>query len=322
MRLRTASLFLAVIAVASCQGQSTIRVWGSPQMSGVMRLWEQGFRRHHPHIRFHDELHGTASSIAGLYTGVADIALMGREIWPIETMAFESVFPWKPLGIEVATGSYDIPKATYALVIYVHRSNPLSQLTLEQLASVFGRPLAAGPQARNWDDLGLTGEWAGKPIHKYNFDYENDKSVFFHRRVFRDRYRWESSTREFSNQTKSLGETVDAGQLILDTLAEDPLGIAISNPHYANRNVKPLALEAPGGEAVAASGETIRKRTYPLSRAVYIYVNRHPKKPMDARPDQFLRYVLSAEGQQDIVRDGTYLPLTPETIASDLRALK
>ena len=238
MRLRNASLFIAVAAVASCQDQSTIRVWGSPQMSGAMRLWEQGFRKHHPEIRFHKELHGTASSIAGLYTGVADIALMGREIWPIETLAFESVFPWKPLGIEVATGSYDIPKATYALVVYVHRSNPLSQLSLEQLAAVFGQVL-------HWDDLGLTGEWAGKPIHKYSFAYENDKSVFFRLRVLKDRYRWDSSATEFSN--------ADAGQSILDALAQDPLGIAISNPHYANREVKPLAV-GPATCALAATG--------------------------------------------------------------------
>jgi phosphate transport system substrate-binding protein len=290
-------------------------------MSGVLRLWEQGFRKAHPEIRFKDELHGTASGIASLYTGVADIALMGREIWPMETMAFQSVFPWPPLAIQVATGSYDIPKSTYALVIYVHGTNPLTQLTIEQLAAVFGRPLAAERQARNWDDLGLTGEWTGKPIHTYNFDFENDKAVFFRRRVFQDRYRWESG-REFSNLTNPRGEAVDSGQLILDALADDPLGMAVSNPHYANRHVKPLALAESGGKAVAASVETVRNGTYPLTRAVYIYVNRNPKKPLDARTAQFLLYILSAAGQQDVAHDGTYLPLTPEMVASGLRALR
>jgi phosphate transport system substrate-binding protein len=312
------SLLLAVV-VSPCNAQTTtIRVWGSPQMSGVLRLWEQGLRKHHPEIRFQDELHGTASGIAGLYTGVADVALMGREIWPIETMAFQSVFPWPPLGIEVATGSYDIPKSTYALVIYVHKSNPLSQLTVDQLAAGFGKPLDAGMQARKWDDLGLTGEWTGKAIHAYNFDYENDKAVFFRRRVFQDRYRWDSGTREFSNLTNPRGETIDSGQLILDALAHDPLGMAVSNPHYANPDVKPLALAESGGEPVAASVETVRNRTYPLTRAVYIYVNRGPKKPVDSRVLQFLRYVLSTEGQQDVVRDGTYLPLTAQIAASGL----
>jgi phosphate transport system substrate-binding protein len=284
------TILLLLFATACCHAQTTIRVWGSPQMSGVLRLWKDGFRKDHPEIRFHDELHGTASGIAGLYAGVADIAVMGREIWPIETLAFQSVFPWKPMEVEAATGSYDIPKATYALVVYVHKSNPLSQLTIEQLAATFGRP------ARTWDDFGLTGDWAGKPIHAYNFEYENDKSIFFRRRVFGDRYRWDSGTREFSG--------ADAGQLILDALARDPLGIAISNPHYANPDVKALALAG-----VTANIETVRNRTYPLTRAVYIYVNRDPKKPLKAGIRQFLDYVLGPAGQRDVARDGTYLPL-------------
>jgi len=318
---RVSNLLVLLFAVASCHGQTPIRVWGSPQMSGVLRLWERGFRKRHPDIRFQEQLHGTASGIAGLYTGVADIALMGREIWPIETLAFQSVLPWKPLEIEVATGSYDIPKSTYALVVYVHKSNPLSQLTLEQLAAVFGRPLAGGSPAHSWDDLGLGGEWAGKPIHPYNFDYDNDKALFFRRRVFQDRYRWDSGTTEFSNRTNSRGETVDSGQLILDALARDPLGIAVSNPYYANRDVKPLALAVSDKEAVAASVETVRNRTYPLTRTLYIYVNRDPKKPLELKVGEFLRYVLSAEGQQDVQREGTYLPLTSEVIAAQLRQL-
>src|SRR5229473_248905 len=107
--MNTRIFFLMILAAASCGAQTTIRIWGSPQMSGVLRLWKQSFRKHHPEIRFRDELHGTASGIAGLYTGVADVALMGREIWPIETTAFQSVFPWPPLAIQVATGSYDVP---------------------------------------------------------------------------------------------------------------------------------------------------------------------------------------------------------------------
>jgi phosphate transport system substrate-binding protein len=293
-----------------CHGQ-TIRVWGSPQMSGLLRLWEQGFQKHHPEIRFHDELHGTASGIAGLYTGVADMAVMGREIWPIETLAFQSVFPWKPLEVEIATGSYDIPKSTYALVVYVHKSNPLSKLTLEQLAAAFGS------KARAWGDLGLTGEWAGRPIHTYNFDYENDKALFFRRRVLQDRYRWDSSTTEFSNQTNARGETIDSGQLILDALARDPSGLAVSNPRYVNRDVKPLALDG-----VPATVETVRARTYPLTRAVYIYLNRDPNKPLDSKLGDFLRYVLAPEGQQDVAREGTYLPLTPQIIAAGLAALR
>src|SRR5215470_5554903 len=93
--LRSAILAAASLCVGFSDGQPTIRVWGSPQMSGVLRLWEQGFQKKRPRARFKNELHGTATGIAGLYTGVADVAVMGREIWPIETMAYESVLSRK-----------------------------------------------------------------------------------------------------------------------------------------------------------------------------------------------------------------------------------
>ena len=320
--LRKAIFTGAILCISLGYSQSTMRVWGSPQMSGVLRLWEHGFSKQHPDVQFRDELHGTASGIAGLYTGVADIAVMGREIWPTETAAYESVMSRKPLEIEVATGSYDTPKVTFALVIYVHKSNPLTKLTLDQVARVFGQPRTAGGAAiRTWDQLedqlGLRGEWTGKPIHCYNFDYDNDKSVFFRRRVLGERFRWDSRTREFSNVVNANGETQDAGKLILEALAQDPLGIAVSNPHYANQSVKALALEA-GDKAVKASSETVRDRTYPLTRAVYIY----SRKPLDPNIAAFLRYILSDEGQKDVATEGSYLPLTRDRVSSGLRAIE
>jgi phosphate transport system substrate-binding protein len=315
--LRQAIIAGALLCIGPGYGQATIRVWGSPQMSGVLRLWEQGFQKQHPVVRFSDELHGTAAGIAGLYTGVADIVVMGREIWPSETAAYQSVFSRKPLEIEVATGSYDTPKVTFALVIYVHRSNPLFKLTLDQVAAVFGQPRATGATAiRTWDQLGLRGEWDSKPIHSYNFDYDNDKSVFFRRRVLGDLYRWDSRTREFSNV-----ETQDAGKLIIEALAQDPLGIGVSNPHYANQDVRALALDT-GGKSIAATLETVRNRSYPLARAVYIYTNRNPGKPLEANVAAFLGYILSVDGQKNVAAEGSYLPLTPEGVSSGRRALE
>ena len=169
------------------QVSGVIRVWGSTEMAGVLRKWEQGFHSHQPQVRFDDHLYGTASSIAGLYTGVADISLLGRDIWPIERTAFESVFHYESTGIQVATGSYNLPKAAYALVVYVNKANPLSQLTLEELAGVFGVPeVKESRSVRSWGDLGLAGEWSSSPIHIYSFDYDNDKSLFFRRAVFGD----------------------------------------------------------------------------------------------------------------------------------------
>ncbi len=304
------------------QVSGVIRVWGSTEMAGVLRRWEQGFNSHQPQIRFDDHLYGTASSIAGLYTGVADISLLGRDIWPIERTAFESVFHYESTGIQVATGSYDVPKAAYALVVYVNKLNPLSQLTLEELAGVFGVADVKGARSlRTWGDLGLTGEWSSSPIHIYSFDYDNDKSLFFRRTVFRGRYRWKDSIIEFTNRVNSDKSITDSGQVILNELANDPLGIAVSNPHYANGRVKPLALSNDGKPFVSADRTSVMERLYPLSRPVWIHINHPPAVRLEPKISEFLRYVLSREGQNSVVLDGTYLPLPTEIVKEQLSGL-
>ena len=300
-----------------------IRVWGSNEMAGVLKKWEDGFCRYQTQVHFEDHLYGTASSIAGLYTGVADISLLGRDIWPIESMAFRSVFSYEPTGISVATGSYDIPKAAYALVIYVHKLNPLSQLTMNQLAGIFGVPKGPdGRRIRMWGDLGLTGKWSSVPIHTYQFDYDNDKSIFFRRVVFAGRYRWRDSTEEFANHVNSDGTVTDSGKLILDTLADDPLGIAVSNPHYANNQVKAIALSADGKRFVSASKASVQENSYPLTRGAWIYINRPLNQAPERRISEFLRYVLSLQGQKDVAADGTYLPLSENAIEKELTSMR
>ena len=300
-----------------------IRAWGSSEMAGVMLCWQRGFTERQREVRFDDHLYGTASSIAGIYTGVSDLSLLGREIWPIESMAFESVFPYKPTGIQVATGSYDIPKATYALVVFVNKANPLTKLNLEQVAAMFGVPRVAGAKAiRTWGEVGLTGEWSRSPIHTYNFEYDNDKAIFFRRRVFASRYAWRDETREFSNTVRPAGGPVDSGELILQALAKDRFGIAVSNARYANDQVKALALADDGHEYVNATKETVQNRTYPLTRSVYIYINRSPDRRCDPRTLEFLRYVLSREGQNDVTVNGTYLALPGEIAAAQLKKLE
>jgi phosphate transport system substrate-binding protein len=291
-------------------------------MGGVMQRWQRGFIKYQPDAHFDVHLYGTATSIAGLYTGIADVSLLGREIWPIESTAFDSVFAYKPTGVQVATGSYDTPKATYALTIYVNGKNPLSKLTLDQVAGIFGTPLSPERKPiRVWGDLGLRREWSHIPIQTYNFDYDNDKAVFFRHRLFAARYRWKEITREYSNRTTSDGTTVDSGKLILDVLATDPFGIAVSNPHYANEDVKPLALAGREGEYVFPSRQTVQNRSYPLTRAVYIYINHPPTGPYDAKVLELLRYILSQQGQADVIADSTYLPLPATIVKAELNEL-
>jgi phosphate transport system substrate-binding protein len=302
------------------QASGTIHSWGSAQMSELMRLWERDFRRDHPTVVFQDKLNGTVSGMAGLYSGAADLALMGREIWPAETMAFEQVTGHSPAGIKVAIGSFDVPTKADALAVFVHRDNPVSKLTLAQLKTIFGCGDATATVSR-WGDLGITGALAERPILTYGYKLDNAAAIFFKTVVLKS-MEWRCGIHTFANSTDPNGKRIDSGQLIIDALSRDPAGIAISNSHYATGEVKPVALSlAADSGAVLPTRESIANGSYPLARAVYIFFNRNPEKPPEPRLREFLRFVLSAEGQQDVAHEGAYLPLPESERLEQLNAL-
>lgn len=300
------------------QVSGVIRTWGSPQMGDLLRRYEEGFRRVQPSVRFEDSLKSTVSGVAGVYTGRADIALMGREIWPGEVQAFESVTGHSPVSIEIATGSYDVPKATYALMIFVHRSNPIASLTTTQLDHIFGdtrqKPI------RTWGDLGLKGTWATRSIHIYGFSTDNDKALIFSRIIFKQSARWNCNLHEYSSSSGI--DAADAGDLILRSVAKDPAGIGISNIHFATASVKVLPLSTHDQEPpVAPTRENIASRRYPLSRAVYVVFDRSSDSTTNPVVLEFLRYILSNQGQEDVRDEGMYLPLTPRIVDAQHRLL-
>lgn len=294
---------------AETQVSGTIRSWGSAQMAELMALWERGFQRYHPAVRFEDKLNGTVSGMGGLYGGAADLSLMGREIWPTEAMAYEQSVGQSATGVEVAIGSFDVPTKADALVVFVHHDNPLASLTLAQLQAIFG--YEAKRTARTWRDLGVSGPLAGKPIHVYSYKLDNAAAIFFKRAVLKG-LEWRCGIKTFANQTGSDGQRIESGELIIETLKADPAGIAISNPHYANPAVKSVALAFKDGPPISPTKEAVANGSYPLARAVYIFFNHDSGKP-DPRVREFLHYVLSRKGQQDVSTEGAYLPL-PERI--------
>jgi len=301
----------------------TIRIWGDDRMETLMSYWQEGFRKFHPDVRFGTKLMGTGTGMAGLYTGVADLALMGRDSTSSEIMAFEWVFRYKPLGIGVATGSLDVPGKTFAVAVFVHKDNPLSKLTLTQLDAIFGSEHRRGPRnIRMWRELGLTGDWKDKPIHPYGYDVETGTGRFFRQAVFKGSDKWNCDLKEFADAKRSDGTSVDAGERILEALAQDRYGIAYSNLGFMNPQVKPIAVAfAHGGPFYQATKESLIQRRYPLTRAASIYVNSAPGKNLDPRVQEFLRYILSKEGQLEVVREGDFLPLTDEVIKEQLRKM-
>ena len=308
----------------------TIRMWGHGSfkhdfMGGLVAKWMEGFNRFQPDVKLENRMYGTASAIGALLAGAGDIALLGEEISPAAAVAFERAKGYPPTGIQVATGSLDVNFFDYAHMIFVHRDNPLTHLSLAQLDAIFGAEHRRGApkNIRTWGELGLTGEWADKRIQSYGWKVDEDFALFFREAVLAGSHRWNTDLKEFVHIMRPDGSQYDHGQQILDALARDRFGIAISNVRYANPDVKALALSArDGGPFYAPTPANLIAQTYPLVRIIPAFIDRAPGQPIDPKVREFLRYVLSREGQQALLDESSYLPLGAEIVRAQLEKLK
>jgi len=308
----------------------TIRIWGHGAFAnrvdfieGLVRAWEEGFQRSQPGVHFENHLTGTAAAIGSLCAGAGDLALMGREIWPYEIEAFHETFGYAPTGLDVLTGSFAVRNRDFALVIFVHRSNPLAGLTLRQLDAVFGADFRrGGPPARTWGDLGLGGEWQNRPIHRYGWPIERGFAEYFEEVVFDGGRKWNPEMREMPDTPGTKGGATDGGQKVLDALAADPSGIGYSSLLYQQAGVKPVAIGRDAEHEVPPTPDTVLDHSYPLTRMITMYFNRRPGQPVDPKLAEFLRFILSREGQSLVgTKGGGYLPVLAPFAAAELKKL-
>ena len=298
-----------------------LRLAGNPEMAGVVRRWSTGFRGGHPAVRVRAHLTGSDTGMAALYTGKADIALLGREPTASEIQAFEWIYHEPPAQAEIMTGSLDHPGKSPALVVFVHRDNPLARITLAQLRAIFGAERRLSPATlHTWSELGLTGEWAARPIRLYAPDAMSGTGRFFRRAVLHDRrmMNWAQLT-EFRDTSLAGAAAHDAGRKIIAALAPDRYGLAIGSLGFARPGVRPVALAAKeGSPAVAPTREALGTRRYPLTRIALACYRRKSAPVPDSAARDFLRYILSAAGQEEVARDDGYLPL-PAEVAREQR---
>jgi phosphate transport system substrate-binding protein len=283
-----------------------IRVWGYTGLSPVLLRWESEYGKSHPDIRFQNELHGASTVMAGLYNGVADLALMGREIWPVETMAYRWVYQKQPFGIAVLTAGLDAPGQSFTPVVIVNPKNPLTAISLSQLDAIYGCEHRAAPaNIRTWGGVGLTGEWASRPIHAYGFGPEDALGVFFRHDVLRSDFKPNPASHQLSDHDP--GKT-PAARRIAQAVAKDPyaIGYTSSTP---STSTKVLALSTSAETWPTSS--TLSDHQYPLTRSVSLYFRRAPDKPIEPTLDQFIRFVLSPAAQALILPSEGFLPLTP-----------
>jgi phosphate transport system substrate-binding protein len=322
----------------------TIRNFGFG-LGGVLKLWEDDFRRIHPGIAFDDKLPTSDAAIPALVTGVADLAPDGGEPAITEALSFFELYGYPPTDITVASGAFDVEGKSNGPVIFVNKENPIAHISMDQLDGVFGAERTAGMHGfkwspadgrgpekdiRTWGQLGLTGEWADKPIQTYGHA-PSGTTRFFQWKVMGNGDKWNPNYREYvETGSKMIADEDKAEQrlglqwMLKKELAHDKFGIAWTVMPQAKGidGLKMIAVIPRGSErAVMPSMESFQDRSYPMVRSIYIYLNRKPGTSVDPKLREFLRYILSREGQETIARNGSYLPLTGAVVREQLRKL-
>ncbi|MDE2486311.1 MAG: substrate-binding domain-containing protein [Alphaproteobacteria bacterium] len=296
-----------------------IRTWGHVFVAEVMARWEAGFRRYHPDVRFEDNLVSSAAALGALYSGVADIGFVAREPRPMELAGYRRVEKRAPLGFRVMTGAYLNADKVVALGILVHRDNPLTHITFAQLDAVFGgETRRAHRRIRTWGELGLTGAWANRPIHGYAGTLDAAPGFIFSQRVMKGSQLWNEDLTLFDDIDAPGKPTLYATSQVAAAVAKDPDGIGISGAGNIGPALKILPVsEGDSGPYVAPSVEAVASGRYPLTRYVQLFVNGRPGAPDNPAAAEFIRYVLSREGQRAVVSEGDYLPLPPAVAAAE-----
>jgi len=322
-----------------------------PKVSGVIRLRGndainrghlfryllEGFKQFQPDVTFDIDLKSSAVAIPSLVTGVADIGI-GRHILFMELLGFQRTFNHDPLELVPLNGAYDTLGWNPAWVVVVNKKNPISRLSLRQLDGIFGAErnggwvgttwhaeFARGPEGniRTWGQLGLTGEWADKPIRVRIMSLQYDPTHTFCRLVLKGSDKWNETLTQYSQYVRPDGKLGIGAQDLVEDTGRDPYSIGVSNIAYLTPDTKALALAVDDdGPYVEPTIENIQSRTYFFHGNNYFYVNRKPGQPVDPKVKEFLRYILSRQGQEAVVRDGKLLPLPADAVREQLKKLE
>lgn len=233
----------------------------------------------------------------------ANILASSREMTPDELRAFSSTNGYEPLAISIAMDG---------VALYVNKDNPVQGLTLQQVDAIFGasRKRGLSEAITTWGQLGVANGWERQPIHLYGRDKKSGTQSFFKRAVLLGE--------ELKEDVKELP---GAASEIL-AIARDPIGIGYAGVGIQSSYVRAVPLaEQEGKPFIAPGAESIRNGSYPLHRALYLYVNKAPKAALDPVIAEFLRFVNSREGQGTVTKIGFY-PLSATQVTQNLGTLR
>ena len=275
---------------------------GSDTLNNLMTLWAEGFRSIYPNVNIQIEGKGSSTAPPALIEGTAQLGPMSRGMKAAEIDAFEKKYGHKPTEVKVAID---------ALAVFVHKDNPIKGLALDKLDSIFSSTNKRGGKPINtWGELGLTGEWANRPLSLYGRNSASGTYGFFKEHVLKN------------GDYRSTVKEQPGSSSVVQGIANDLGGVGYSGIGYKTSGVKALALaEAAGGAVHEPSLENALSGAYPLARFLYIYVNKKPNEPMDKLVHEFVKFVNSKEGQEIVVKDG-YYPIPAAVTTETLTALK
>jgi len=298
--------------------EEDLNLVGADVMDEITLGWVKLFRKAYPRLSVTMEARASGTGGPALTEGRAHLAPVGRELLPAEEKAFVDKFGYKPLAIKVATGSVGSLGKTATSVIFVDKDNPLPGLTMGQLDAIYSKTRLRGhADIRTWGDLGLKGDWAARPIHLYGLKPVNGIEQFLKQRLLLG-----GEYKEGIEFVKGKGFT-HAFSVAAEDMAHKPGGLTYALLSNVTSNIKvvPIA-EKEGAPFVAPTVENVYSHAYPLSRFVYIFVNRPPGKALQPKVKEFLQLVLSREGQEVVAREGVYIPLTPDVVREERAKLE
>jgi phosphate transport system substrate-binding protein len=270
---------------------------GSDTLNNLMTLWAESFNKFYPNTKIQIEGKGSSTAPPALIAGTAQLGPMSRPMKGTEIDAFEKKFGYKPTPIRTAVD---------ALAVFVNKDNPINCLTLAQVDAIFSKSRRGGhpSDVATWGQLGLTGDWAARPISLYGRNSASGTYGFFKEHALKNG--------DFKDSVKEQPGSAS----VVQGVTVDRFAIGYSGIGYATAGVRAVPLsEKDGAACVEATADNSYEGSYPLARFLYVYVNKAPGKPMDPLTREFVTLVLSKEGQEVVVKDG-YFPI-PAKIAGE-----
>jgi phosphate transport system substrate-binding protein len=270
---------------------------GSDTLNNLMTFWAEQFARYYPNAKVQIEGKGSSTAPPALIGGTAQLGPMSREMKGSEIDQFEKKYGYKPVGLRTSVD---------ALAVFVNKDNPIKCMSLGQVDAVFSKSRRRGAKedVATWGQLGLTGEWASRPISLYGRNSASGTYGFFKEHSLKNG--------DFKDSVKEQPGSAS----VVQGVTVDRFAMGYSGIGYATAGVRAVPLtEKDGGKCIEATADNSYSGAYPLSRFLFVYINRAPGKPLDPLVREFARLMLSREGQEAVIKDG-YFPI-PATVAKE-----